>query len=228
MQQKQLRNKTSIRPSIVAIFAHPDDEAFGPSGTLIKFAKTYDLYILCATKGEVGLGADKNKLPDIRTQELITSAKIIGAKDVFFLGFKDGTLSNSLYHKIAKKAEIILKKIKPEILMTFESKGISGHLDHIAISMVTTYLFVRRNIAKKLYYYCITEEKREKSMDEYFIYFPTGYKRYEVDEIVDVSAVWDRKVKAIRAHKSQKHDGERILKNYEKLAKEEHFFVLTK
>ncbi|MBI2637373.1 MAG: PIG-L family deacetylase, partial [Candidatus Sungbacteria bacterium] len=42
------------KKTIVAIFAHPDDEAFGPAGTLAKLALAHDVYVICATKGEAG------------------------------------------------------------------------------------------------------------------------------------------------------------------------------
>ena len=44
---------------LVCIFAHPDDEAFGPGGTIAKFAKKRPVYLICATKGESGKYKDK-------------------------------------------------------------------------------------------------------------------------------------------------------------------------
>ncbi|MBP9816108.1 PIG-L family deacetylase [Candidatus Woesebacteria bacterium] len=38
--------------NIVAIFAHPDDEAFGPGGTLAKLSNEHDVYIICVTSGD--------------------------------------------------------------------------------------------------------------------------------------------------------------------------------
>lgn len=42
------------KQKLVAIFAHPDDEAFGPGGTLALYAKTHDTYLICVTHGEAG------------------------------------------------------------------------------------------------------------------------------------------------------------------------------
>lgn len=222
MLSKVNKNKKTI----VGIFAHPDDEAFGPSGTLAKYAKNNDLYLICATKGEAGIGP-KSKLSQIRSKELEISAKIIGAKKVYFLGFGDGTLSNNLYHKLAAKIERLLKELKPEIIITHEQKGISGHIDHITVAMVTTFVFKKLNFAKKLMYYCI-DKKAASHMEKYFIYFPPGYTREEVDQVEDISAFWDIKKKAMFAHKSQLKDAKTVLKRNEKLPKEEYFFTLTK
>ena len=86
--------------SLVAVFAHPDDEAFGPAGTIAKLARSHDIYLLCATKGDA---QGNTNLGQIRQKELLESARILGVKKVYFLGFADGTLSNSLYHILSWK-----------------------------------------------------------------------------------------------------------------------------
>lgn len=218
-----------MKKTIVCVFAHPDDESFGPSGTISKLAKDNDVYILCATKGDAGQDFEKKEksLGERRAQELRNSAKIIGVKKVFFLGFEDGTLSNNLYHKLAAKIKRYLQKFKPETVITFENRGVSGHIDHITVSMVTTFVFHKLPFIKELWYVCTTD-LRSNMRQDYFIYFPPGYKRSEIDKIVDVSDVWETKVKAMLAHKSQFHDAKRILKTMESFPKEEYFLVVKK
>lgn len=216
--------------TIVAIFAHPDDEAFGPAGTIYKLAQENQVYLLCATKGEAGenhSGRDHKRMDEVRANELKASAKILGVKEVFFLGFKDGTLSNSLYHDLAAKIEEKLEKLRPEMLLTYEPRGVSGHVDHIVVSLVTTFVFYRLPFVKTLWQYCISE-KQSQWMDDYFIYFPPGYKESEIDKVVDVEPVWEKKRAAMLAHESQKKDALKILKRYEKLPKKEHFLVMKK
>lgn len=220
-----MKTKNNSRKVIVGIFAHPDDESFGPSGTIAKFAKTHDVYIICATKGESGMGPEK-KLGAIRAKELRESAKILGVKYVHFLGFHDGTLSNNLYHKLAAKIEKKLKELKPEILITTEPQGISGHIDHITVSMVTSYVFKKLPFIKKLMYYCI-DEKAAAKMHRYFIYFPPGYKRSQVDKIIDIEKYWPIKKQAMFAHKSQIEDARKVLARMENLKKEEYFLIKT-
>ena len=210
---------------VVAIFAHPDDEAFGPSGTITKLAKTHDIYVLCATRGEAG-GNLKN-IGKVREKELRCSAQILGVKEVYFLGFADGTLSNSLYHRLAAKIEQKLKLLKPQTVLTFEPRGISGHIDHITVSLATTYVFYKLPFVQKLLYFCISEEER-KLVKDYFIYFPPGYKKSDINQIVDVSDVWDTKVASMLCHKSQIADAKRILKMRQKFPKVEYFLVTNK
>lgn len=213
--------------TVVCIIAHPDDEAFGPSGTICKLARKNKVYILCITRGEAGKNSlrEQEKLGKIRAQELRASAKILGVRRVYFLGFKDGALCNNLYHKLANKIKKRLEVLRPEIIITFEPRGISGHIDHIVTSFVTTYVVTKLPFVKQLWYHCITEERSKARGRDYFIYFPPGYKRGEIGKIVDVSDVWETKAKAMMAHKSQMHDAEKILKILEKQPKEEYFLI---
>lgn len=215
------------RDVIVCVFAHPDDEAFGPSGTINKLAKENDVYILCATKGQAGQDSNskaKSSLTTRRAHELTESAKHLGVKRVYFLGFTDGTLSNNQYHKLADKIRVHLEALKPKTVITFELNGISGHIDHITVSLATTFVVKKLKFVKELWYHCTTLE-RSKLRQDYFIYFPDGHKRSEIDKIVDISDVWDVKVKAMKTHESQKHDADRILKDADKFPKEEYFMI---
>lgn len=216
------------RKSIVGIFAHPDDEAFGPGGTLAELAKVNDVYIICATSGETATGVMDKKLGKERRQELENSAKILGVKKVFFLGFKDGTLCNNFYHTIADKVKEILRNLHPDILITFEPRGVSGHIDHVVMSMVTQFIFPQIPSAKKLMMHCMPYERSLAMHGKYFIYFPYGYKDADIDEIVDISAVWETKVEAMYCHKSQIHDIRRILEHSKNLPKQEYFLVEKK
>jgi LmbE family N-acetylglucosaminyl deacetylase len=216
--------------TIVAVFAHPDDETFGPGATLHKLAQNNDVYIVCATCGEAGQNGShetKREIAEIRREELQSACKILGVQDVIFLGFEDGTLSNNQYHAIAKAVKEKLIQLKPEIVITFEPKGVSGHIDHIAMSMITTFVVRDLPFVECLMYYGNLKE-RAASRKDYFIYFPPGYDRSEFDEIVDISDVWDVKVKAMEQHKSQIKDMQNILESAKNFPKEEYFFVVKK
>lgn len=215
------------KKSVVCVFAHPDDEAFGPSGTIYKLSQTYDVYILCATKGQAGQDSrseTSTSLTHERAKELQASARLLGVKKVYFLGFIDGTLSNNLYHKLATKIETHVKTLKPEIVMTFEPRGISGHIDHITVSMATQFVLRSTKGVKELWMHCL-KKGREEARHDYFIYFPEGYSLDIINKTVDVSNVWDMKVKAMMCHKSQKHDADNILKAAVNFPKEEYFIV---
>ena len=70
--------------NILAIGAHPDDVEYGCAGTLIQHVQRGDnVFIMIITDG--AQGGD----PEIRRQEQLAAAKIIGATDTFFGGYDD-------------------------------------------------------------------------------------------------------------------------------------------
>ena len=216
--------------TVVGIFAHPDDETFGPGGTLATLAQKHDVYIICATNGDGKMGNRKEEvaLGKIRKKELKASAKILGVKKVFFLGYRDGGLQHNVYHRLAEKVLAVLKTLKPEILITFEPRGVSGHIDHIVMSMVTSFVFPKVKSAKKIMKYCLPIVHSDLMSKDYFIHFPRGYAESEIDEVVDTNAVWDTKVAAMHEHKSQMHDVTRILSRTKHLPHRENFLVIEK
>lgn len=223
---------------LLAIFAHPDDEAFGPGGTLAKYAdERVDIHLLSATRGEAGTNTNiKYKDLDkrikeridigcIREKELITSAKILGINKVEFLNYIDGTLCNAIYHELANKIIKKINEFKPQIVMTVERRGVSGHLDHIAVSMITTFAFLKTSYPSKLYYHCLPVTMRDKTMEEYFVYFPEGYTDDEITTKIDISCCWGTKEKAMYAHESQIKDVESILSRWKKWPKIDNFIL---
>lgn len=215
-----------MQKKILTIIAHPDDESFGFGGTLALYARYgVELHVLCATRGESGEGA--GDLKKIRSQELQKASEILGVTNVSFLNYGDGMLSNNLYHEIADKIKANIASIKPQVILTFDHGGVSGHLDHIFMSMVTT--FVVKKYFKKIHLFYLSESKEIANIFSryYYIYFPPGVGESEADIIIDISKVWQTKVAAMKAHKSQRHDAQRILlvKNF--LPKREYFCAAT-
>lgn len=212
---------------LLCVFAHPDDEAFGPGGTIAKCARAgVEVHLLCATKGEAGEWENKFKVGEVRAEELQRSAEILGVKRVEFLGIKDGTICNNLYHDIAAKIMAKIKAFKPQVILTIDRLGVSGHLDHIGISMITTYSFLHTNIANKLYYYCRLKSKIfDRFAHSYFVYFPQGYNPDQITTTVDTKAVWALKVEAIKQHQSQQQDVNRVLL-YQQLQPKKEVFIL--
>lgn len=211
--------------SYVCIFAHPDDEAFVAGGTIAKYAsRGDDVYLICVTDGDDKTNGEKENLPKIRQKELKKSAEILGIKKVFNLGYKDGELRNNIYHEVAEKIEKILTELKPDTLITFEPRGVSGHIDHMFCSMITSYLFRKLTFIKRVLY-AATTKKVSREMKDYFIFFPPGYDKSEVDKVEEVGKYWDKKIKAIMAHESQIENPDELLERLEKSSKEELFLV---
>ncbi len=141
--------------SLLAIFAHPDDEAFGTGGTLAYYARQgVRVGLVCATRGEVGEISDPalatpETLGKVREGELQCAADALGISDLIFLDYRDsgmdGTAENDHADAFVKAdADIVVAKLvqiirqfQPTIVLTFEPNGGYGHPDHKAIHRYT-------------------------------------------------------------------------------------------
>lgn len=216
-----------MKKVVFCIIAHPDDEAFGPSGTLSLLARKHDVHVLCVTDGASDPrfhAVGGKKLSDIRTRELEASADILGVKKIHYLHFQDGSLNNNTYHDIAKKLQTLVDSHHPNLLITTELRGVSGHIDHVAVSMVTSFIYEKNPKIDAIWYNCTSREVSD-TMRDYFIYFPHGFTREEVDMVVDISGVFTQKLAAAACHASQKNDVDRTTTRWLKSPKEEWFFV---
>lgn len=215
--------------TILVVTAHPDDEAFGPSGLITKVSSEYDVHLICVTDGASDsrfhpLGP---KLGPLRKAELQKSAAILGVKQVHFLDYQDGTLSNNLYHEVAEKIKDIAASIQPTYIITMENRGVSGHLDHVAVSMMASFVYRNMPSVDAILYH-VASKATSETMQDYFIFFPPGYDRKDVDLIVDVTGVMDKKMAAARCHDTQEKDVLRVTKRWETAPKEEWYMVMKR
>lgn len=213
---------------MLAVFAHPDDEAFGPSGSIIQWSREYDIDLVCVTDGARGKNAKEHKsLAEVRRRELEESAALLGISTIYFLEFEDGSLCNNNYHDVTSALQGVADIVKPETIITFEPRGISGHLDHIAVTSIVSFLFTRNHSIKKLLYHVMHTDLREK-LPDYFVFMPPGYHSHQIDLTVNITDQWQTKKEAILCHTSQKTEASSLLKHMETSPKKEHFLVVTR
>ncbi|KAB8132153.1 bacillithiol biosynthesis deacetylase BshB2 [Gracilibacillus oryzae] len=122
---------------VVVIYPHPDDEAFGASGTITTFReKDIPVTYLCGTLGEMGRNmgnptfATRETLPEIRKQELIKACEVLDVK-LEMLGYRDKTLEFESREEVAKHLNSYLQEIKPSLVIT-HYPGYAVHPDHDA------------------------------------------------------------------------------------------------
>ena len=215
-----------MQKKILVVVAHPDDESFGLGGTLAKYAKEgVEIHVLCATRGENGQKG--SKLGQKREQELLTASKTLGVARVEFMDFVDGTLSNNMYHEMAAKVEAKIKPFAPQVVLTFDRLGISGHIDHIVVSLATTFVCQKYKRKLKLFYLCELK-KFTDLIPGYFIYFPPGHLDTDIDVTIDISQVWQIKKQAMYVHKTQIGDVRRLLLVKRLFPKREYFIEVFK
>jgi LmbE family N-acetylglucosaminyl deacetylase len=132
------------KPTLMAVFAHPDDEAFGTGGTLTRYAaEGCDVYLVTATRGEAGQIAEPglatpSSLPYVREWELRCACEIYGIHPPRFLDYQDGQLPVVHQGQAVGKLVRLLRELRPQVVITFGPDGIYGHYDHIAVHHWTT------------------------------------------------------------------------------------------
>jgi LmbE family N-acetylglucosaminyl deacetylase len=136
-------------PRLMAVLAHPDDESLGMGGTLAKYSSEgAEVFLLTATRGDSGryrghLPGDPQHpgsaaLATIREAELRTAASALGVCEVSFLDYHDLQLDLANPREVITAIVKHLRRVRPDVVLTFGPDGAYGHPDHIAISQFTT------------------------------------------------------------------------------------------
>lgn len=130
---------------LLCVLAHPDDEALGIGSTLAKYARAgVETYLVTATRGERGWQGDEKEYPGLRAlgktreAELRCSAAILGLREVNFLDYVDGDVDQADPGEAIAKITRHIRRLQPQVVITFPPDGVYGHPDHIAISQFTT------------------------------------------------------------------------------------------
>ena len=130
---------------LMCVLAHPDDESLGTGGTLAKYAEEgVATYLVTATRGERGRFGNSKESPGLdvvgktREAELLAAAKVFGLREVSFLNYCDGDLDQADPREAVEKIVFHLRRVQPQVVVTFGPDGAYGHPDHIAISQLTT------------------------------------------------------------------------------------------
>jgi LmbE family N-acetylglucosaminyl deacetylase len=130
---------------LLAIFPHPDDESLGLGGTLAKYsAEGVETYLICATRGERGWTGPSEENPGleelgkIREAELKCAVTHLGIKETILLNYIDGDVDKANPLEIIAKITHQIRRIQPQVVITFAMDGTYGHPDHIALSQFTS------------------------------------------------------------------------------------------
>jgi LmbE family N-acetylglucosaminyl deacetylase len=207
--------KDDFIPKIVlAIAAHPDDVDFGFAGSIAKWAEAganvYYLIITDGSKGSDDPAISPEKLIKMREKEQRAAAKVLGALDVFFLGYPDSELVLTM--ELKRDITRYIRRIKPDTVLTMDPSmiystsrgtGFINHSDH--------------RIAAQAALDSVFPLARDR------LTFPDqlaeGLKPHKVSTVlminfekhnfgVDISQSFDKKLEALASHTSQMPDFE--------------------
>ncbi len=193
--------------TVLGIAAHPDDLDFGAAGTMAKFAQqgasVHYLIITDGSKGSSDPSVSAEELVKIREAEQKDAVKVIGGKDVYFLGYPDGELEITI--QLKRDVVKVIRTVKPDIVVTTDpsmlysaERGFINHPDHRAAGQ--TALDAVFPLARD-----------HLTFPELFA---EGYKPHITPTVlltnfeksnyyVDISDTFEQKVNAIKAHTSQ-------------------------
>ncbi len=130
--------------SILFSFAHPDDESFLVAGIACEYAEAgVRMALSTATLGQAGKCGDpplcsREDLPVVREKELRAAARLLGLGEPALLGYQDRDLANAPTMEIREKLVRVIRAHRPQVVVTFDPNGSNGHPDHIAISRFTS------------------------------------------------------------------------------------------
>lgn len=215
---------------LLAILAHPDDESLGLGGTLAKYAaEGVATYLVCATRGERGWAGNEKDNPGLealgrlREGELRAACAILGVRETTFLDYIDGDLDQASPAEAVAKLVSCLRRVRPQVVVTFGPEGAYGHPDHIAICQFTHAALIRAadsayadpqppHQVSKLYYMVdsrdfvtyvesllgpISMEVAGETRQH------PGWEEWAITTRLDAAAYWQTALAAIQCHQSQ-------------------------
>jgi len=217
----------------MCVLAHPDDESLGTGGTLAKYAaEGVETYLVTATRGEHGRFGGNGERPgdavvgETRETELRAAARELGVREVIVLGYPDGGL-DAVTPAIAQEAIAEqLRRIKPQVVITFGPEGAYGHVDHIAISQFATAAVVaaadsswradgepaESHRVSKLYFIAWSAAKwaayqaalkRLVAVVDGEERHATPWPDWAITTVIDTSRVWPTVWRAVSCHQTQ-------------------------
>ena len=203
---RSVRVRTDVT-RVLVVTAHPDDVDFDAAGTVATWtaAGIEVAYCIC-TSGDAG-GFDatpRHKMGPLREAEQRAAAKELGVSDVRFLGYSDGRLTPSL--ELRRDISREIRRFRPQRVLT-QSPEIwwrrlpASHPDHRAAgeaALAAVYPDARNPFAHP-------ELLAEEGLDAWTVaeLWLMGAPPERAQHVVDITATFDRKVAALRAHVSQ-------------------------
>ena len=188
--------------TLMAVHAHPDDEAIGTGGILAKYsAQGVRTVLVTCTNGELGDGPggvkpddpshDEGTVVTLRRQELEESCRVLGVTNLEMLGYHDTGMEgwpqndapDAFWHTpvdvAARRVADLMRTYRPQVVVTYDEHGFYGHPDHIQANRVTRAAIDQSGIPAKLYYTAIPRSRLR------------GFREMLVEHGIDVGDVPD-------------------------------------
>ncbi|MDX5586266.1 MAG: bacillithiol biosynthesis deacetylase BshB1 [Aureibaculum sp.] len=185
-----------MKLDILAIGAHPDDVELGCAATLAKeISLGKNVGIIDLTRGELGTRGSA----EIRDQEAIKAAKLLGVKVRENMAFADGFFVNDKEHQLAVIR--MIRKYQPEIVLCNAIED--RHIDHGKGSNLVSHACFLSGLRKVETNF---EDASQQAWRPKHVYHYIQWQNLEPDFVVDVSGFIDKKMEVIKSYGSQFYD----------------------
>jgi LmbE family N-acetylglucosaminyl deacetylase len=216
---------------LLAVLAHPDDESLAMGGTLVRYAaEGIETCLVTATRGERGWWGAPEDYPGLaglgrlREAELRAAAQVLGLREVHYLDYIDGDLDQADPGEAVARIAEHVRRIRPQVVVTFDPAGAYGHPDHIAVSQFTAAALVAAaapasepnalppHRVAKFYYFAGTKAfvaAYQQAFGDLVMRVDgverraAGWEPWAVTTEIDTEAHWRTAWQAVACHRSQ-------------------------
>jgi LmbE family N-acetylglucosaminyl deacetylase len=206
------RGEPAAPARVLSIHAHPDDQEFTVAGTLAKWARAgSSIVTVCLTSGEAGSNrstpADMTpeRLVKIREEEQRAASRVLGIGEVVFLGHADGVLQPTI--ALRRDLTRVIRRHRPDAVVCgdptvrFYGTRYMNHPDHrVAADVALDAVFPSAETR------FIFPELLDEGLEPHHVREVWLFGSERADTFVDIAAVLDIKITALREHRSQLGD----------------------
>ena len=193
--------------SVMVFTPHPDDEHFSMAGTLHKLVQNKNKVIVVIytndNKGSKDLEMTRERLAQIRRAEEEAASAAVGIpkENLIWLGYEDGDLEYADPYRLRGELARLIKKYRPDVIFSPDpgSKWTQWHKsDHRIAAYITQDAF--RAAEWHLYY---PQHLLDEGLKPHAVPLAYFYYSQEPNYEVDITDIYEIKVKAVAAHVSQ-------------------------
>jgi LmbE family N-acetylglucosaminyl deacetylase len=198
--------------SVLAIFAHPDDSEFTCAGSAAIWAgEGAQITYVIVTNGAAGSNdpnQDLDELVRIREAEQRAACALLGVQEVIFLGYPDGMLQPTL--ELRRDLTRLIRRHKPDRVICGDPSALLigenyiNHPDHRAVDEATVYAVYPSAGTRPIFPELLAEGLEPHQVKELYL----ASDKAHVNRYVDITSTIERKIEALRCHKSQLDPGD--------------------
>jgi LmbE family N-acetylglucosaminyl deacetylase len=174
------------------VFPHPDDESFGPAHAMAKQRREgHEVYLLTLTKGGATkqrhrFGYSIEEMGEVRLKEMWEMARVLDLSGMTVLDLPDSGLKEMDPRDIERITADEMKRVQPEVVVSYPVHGISGFHDHLVMHAVVKRVFLElrssENYLRRLAFHTLTEADAAQSP-----HFRLNFSRAdEIDCVLEV------------------------------------------